>query len=293
MVIATTNSNIVPVRSGQILGLGPHGFHRMHYSEWGVLDNPHVLVCVHGLTRNGRDFDWLAAALAQDYRVICPDLPGRGQSDWLADPADYGLPLYLNDLTVLLGRLGVEQVDWLGTSLGGWLGIAMAAQAATPIRRLLVNDIGPEVPKEALERIAIYAGREPEFLSLEALEDYIRTVYAPFGPLDDSVWRHLAQHSARVLPTGNYQMHYDPGIGESFRHRASEWVDLWAIWDRVQCPVRVLRGERSDLLTCETAAKMQARGPTVDVIEFPGVGHAPMITTEAEINTVREWLLRP
>ncbi|MGH8526526.1 MAG: alpha/beta fold hydrolase, partial [Gammaproteobacteria bacterium] len=144
------DTNIAPMRTGQILGLGSHGFHRMHYTEWGAPENARVLVCVHGLTRNGRDFDWLAEALSRDYRVVCPDLPGRGQSDWLEAPADYGVPLYLSDLVVLLGRLDVEQADWFGTSLGGWLGIVMAAQTGTPIRRLIVNDIGPEVPKEAL-----------------------------------------------------------------------------------------------------------------------------------------------
>ncbi|MGH8467660.1 MAG: alpha/beta fold hydrolase [Gammaproteobacteria bacterium] len=169
----------------------------------------------------------------------------------------------------------------------------MAAQAGTPIRRLIVNDIGPEVPKEALERIATYAGREPQFPELAALEAYVRVVYAPFGPLTDAAWRHLARHSARALPGGGYAMHYDPGIGEAFRRRATEWVDQWEVWDRVRCPVLILRGERSDLLTRACAAEMQRRGPKAELIEFAGIGHAPMITTEAEINAVRERLLRP
>lgn len=281
------------MRTGEILGLGPRGFHRMHYCEWGKPENPRVLLCVHGLTRNGRDFDWLAEALAADYRIVCPDLPGRGRSEWLAEGADYGVPLYLADIAVLLGRLAVNEVDWVGTSLGGWLGIALAAQPGSPIRRLIVNDIGPEVPKEALDRIATYAGREPQFQDLDAVETYLRVVYAPFGPLADSIWRHLARHSARLLPGGGYAMHYDPAIGESFRRRAAEGRDHWPLWEAVRCPVCVLRGARSDLLTPDIAAQMQARAPPAEVIEFPGIGHAPMLTTPKEIDAVREFLLRP
>lgn len=278
-------------RSEYVLGLGPHGFHRLHYTEWGDPANARVLVCAHGLTRNGRDFDILAQALQPTYRVVCPDLPGRGLSDWLADAADYGYALYLNDMAVLLARLKVEQVDWLGTSLGGLLGMLLAAWPDTPIRRLLLNDIGPFVPQAALERIGAYLGRDPRFKDPQGLEDYLRVVHAPFGDLTDPQWRHLALHSLRRLPSGDYALHYDPALSEAYRQSNTAAADLWPVWEAIRCPVMVLRGETSDLLLPETVVEMQARGPKVQVAELRGCGHAPALMAEEQIEVVRDFLL--
>ena len=279
-------------RSEYVLGLGPHGFHRLHYTEWGDPANPRVLVCVHGLTRNGRDFDALAQALQGDYRIVCPDLPGRGASDWLPESADYGYSLYLNDMAVLLARLQVEQIDWLGTSLGGLLGMLLAAQPRTPIRCLLLNDAGPFVPQAALARIAAYVGGDPRFKDLQGAEDYLREVHAPFGNLTDAQWRHLAVISTRLLPSGEYRLHYDPALGTAFREKASEPMDLWPIWEAIRCPVKVLHGETSDLLLTDTLEGMKTRGPAAQVIELPGCGHAPALMAQEQIEAVRELLLR-
>lgn len=176
----------MPMTENSYLSLGPHGFHKIDYFEWGTRDQDGTLICVHGLTRRGRDFDFIAQALEDRYRVACPDLPGRGNSHWLAVPADYGPPTYIQDMAALIARLDVEEVDWIGTSLGGLLGMMLAAQPNTPIRKLVVNDVGGYIDKPALERIAGYVGQNPEFDDLDALERYLREVAAPFGPLTDA-----------------------------------------------------------------------------------------------------------
>lgn len=275
------------------LGLGPHGFHRVAYHEWGEPASPRVAVCVHGLTRTGQDFDDLAGALAgvAGYRVACPDLPGRGESAWLPRPEDYAYPVYLSDLTALLARLDAEAVDWVGTSLGGLLGLMLAAQPGSPIRRLVLNDVGPFLPKAALERIGAYVGTDPRFESLGALEAYLRHVHAPFGPLTDEQWRRLAEKSARRLPDGAWALHYDPAIGAAVRAVPPQDVDLWTLWDAVRCPVLVLRGAESDVLLRETAEEMARRGPRARLVELPGVGHAPALLAPDQIGVVREWLV--
>jgi pimeloyl-ACP methyl ester carboxylesterase len=263
----------------------------VHYTEWGDPDNDSVLICVHGLTRNSRDFDLLATVLQQDYRVVCPDLPGRGLSEWLPDKADYQYSHYLQAMAVLLARLRVEQVEWLGTSLGGVIGLLLAGQPNTPIRRLLLNDVGPFISKAALARIGAYVGKAPRFKDLHHLEAYVRTVYAGFGELTDAQWGHLAFHSGKRLPNGEYALHYDPAIGEMFRKQVSHPVDLWKTWDAICCPVRVLRGEHSDVLTRETMAEMQVRGPKAEVIEFRRCGHAPALMATEQIMAVRDWFV--
>ena len=275
------------------LGLGPHGFHRVAYHEWGEPAGPRVAVCVHGLTRTGRDFDDLAGELAGagGYRVVCPDLPGRGESAWLPRPEDYAYPVYLADLAALLARLDAEAVDWVGTSLGGLLGLMLAAQPGSPIRRLVLNDVGPFLPKAALERIGAYVGADPRFESLDALESYLRQVHAPFGPLTAAQWRRLAERSARRLPDGAWALHYDPAIGAAVRAVPPQDVDLWTLWDAVRCPVLVLRGAESDVLLGETAEEMVRRGPRVRLVEFPGTGHAPALLAPDQIGVVRDWLL--
>lgn len=270
--------------------ISPSGLHRMVYREWGARDNPDVLICAHGLSRNGRDFDDLARGLKRDFRVICPDVVGRGRSDWLPDPACYGVPQYVADMMVLIARLDVESVNWLGTSMGGLIGMALASLARTPIKRLLLNDVGPVISAESLRRIGDYIGRAPKFDTFADAEKYIRLVSAPFGTLTDAQWRHLTETNLRQSADGRLEMCYDPAIAESFRRAtAAGEIDLWPIYERITCPTLVVRGEHSDLLTPETVQAMSARGPRPEIVDVPGVGHAPMFMDEAQIAIARDF----
>ncbi len=272
--------------------LSPAGFHKMAYVEWGDPANPRVLVCVHGLTRCGRDFDFLAQALAADYRVVCPDVVGRGMSDWLRDPQHYAIPQYAQDMVALLARLDVESVDWLGTSMGGMIGMALAAQPQSPVKRLILNDVGPVIAAGALARIGEYLATPPDFASPEEAEAYIRVIAAPFGQLTDAQWRHLTAHVIKSGPTGRFQLRYDPGIAAPFAAAAGEGKDIefWPIYDAISCPTLVIRGARSDLLSRETVAAMMARGPKASSVEIPDVGHAPMFMDDAQVAVVRGFL---
>jgi pimeloyl-ACP methyl ester carboxylesterase len=272
------------------LGLGPHGFHKVAYTSWGDTGIDRVAICVHGLTRNGRDFDALAQALAPNYRVACPDIAGRGGSDWLLHPEDYGYPLYMNDMAALIARLDVDAVDWIGTSMGGLIGMMLAAQPNSPIRRLVINDVGPFIPKGALERIGGYVGSRTHFRDIEEADSYLRTVHATFGPLSDAQWRHLATHSVRRDEGGGFTLHYDPRIGDAFAGPIED-IDLWNIWDAIDCPVLVLRGGESDLLLPETAQRMVTSGPDAELIEIPGVGHAPALMDPDQIGAIKDWLV--
>jgi len=271
--------------------LGPHGFHRLAYRDWpGPKDAP-VLICVHGLTRNARDFDTLAAALSAHYRVICPDMPGRGDSEWLAHGADYDNPLYLADIAALTARLDVERVDWVGTSMGGIIGMLLAAMPGAPIRRMVINDVGPVIPKDGLQRIADYVGLDPKFPDLAALGAMLRFVHAPFGPLTDEQWHKMAEQSSRRLPDGSYALHYDPKIAEPFKAMTGKDVEFWDQWDKITCPVLLLRGAQSDILRRSDAEAMTQRGPRARLIEFAGIGHAPALLVEDQIAAVRDFLL--
>lgn len=281
------------MRERDVLCLSPTGFHSMAYAEWGDPTNRKVLVCVHGLTRCGRDYDFLAQAMASEYRVVCPDVVGRGRSDWLANKALYGVAQYTADMTNLLARLDVASVDWVGTSMGGLIGMVLAAQPKSPIRRLLLVDVGPVVTAAAIARIAGFVGQAPPFDSLEQAEAYLRVVAAPFGELSDAQWRHLAEHSMKRGDDGKYRVHYDPGIAEPFRAAMGEGKDheLWPIYDAIRCPTQVLRGETSDVLLRETAREMGQRGPRAQVVEIAGVGHAPMLLDDAQVSLARDFLL--
>lgn len=272
-----------------ILALGPHGFFRMAYTEWGDPANSRVLLCVHGLTRNGRDFDRIAQALAGRWRVVCPDMPGRGESDWLEDKRDYAVPVYAGAIAALIAHLGVEQVDWLGTSMGGIIGMHIAALPRSPIRSLIVNDVGPFLPAAAIERIAAQLG-ESRFDSLDAVEERLRTRYASFGALTDEDWRHLAEISARPTGDGGFRMHYDPGIADAMSGQKIADIAFWPVWESIRCPVLALRGAESDLLLAETAEEMSRRGPRAEVAVIPGCGHAPALMDAHQIGVVRHWL---
>ena len=268
------------------------GLHRMAYTQWGDPDNPKVLICVHGLTRNGRDFDELARAMASDYRVICPDVVGRGRSGWLRDPSAYVFPQYVADLLVLLARLDVESVDWLGTSMGGVIGMWIASQEDSPIARLVLNDVGPLIPVASLQLISEYVGRAPRFDTYEDAEKYVRLVSQPFGRLTDAQWRHLTEFSLQHAADGRLEMRYDPAIGDPFRHELQAGdVNLWPLYDSIRCPTLVVRGADSTVLTRDTLREMATRGPRPQTAEIAGAGHAPMFLDDAQIQVVREFLL--
>ena len=282
--------DIMPMTEHSILGLGPHGFHRLVYFEWGDPAQERVLVCVHGLTRRGRDFDDLARALEDRYRVICVDLPGRGRSDWLPLSAGYQPTTYVQDMVALIARLGVEQVDWLGVSLGGLMGMMLAAQPKTPIRRLVLDDIGGYVGVEALQQIATYVGQDPVFPDRAGLEAYMRSVNLGYGPLTDAQWAQIIEHGHRIDENGQWRQHYDPKLAEPFKAGFSEAVSLWPLWEAIACPVLILRGGLSEILTRETADDMVARKPGTTLVEFANVGHAPMLMAGDQITAVRDWL---
>ena len=271
--------------------LGPSGFHKLAYREWPGPAGAPTLVCVHGLTRNGRDFDHLAAALSARYRVVCPDMPGRGLSDNLADSAQYNYGLYLNDLAALVARLDVENLDWLGTSMGGILGMMMAATPGNPIRRLVINDIGAVIAKAGLERIASYIGLDPKFDSLDALADAMAANFVGSDRVPRAQILKLAQGASRILPDGRYGLAYDPHIADVFKSTPPQDVDLFPVWDRIACPTLVLRGGVSDILPRDVAEQMTQRGPKARLVEFEGIGHAPWLATQDQIAPVRDFLL--
>ena len=276
-------------RSASLSCLSKTGFHRIAYRDYGTPGSVPV-ICLHGLARHARDFDALAETLATaGRRVVCADMAGRGDSDWLRDPRDYGYPQYLADTAALIARLDSPQVDLVGTSMGGLIGMMLAAQPDNPLRRLVINDVGPFIPKAALARILEYVGRDPRFSDPAAVEAYHRSTYRSFGDLSDAQWRHLSETSLRWDGDG-WRLHYDPRIAEPLRQAELADVDLWALWDRIDCPVLVLRGADSDLLLPETAAEMARRGPRAKVIGVPGCGHAPALLEPAQINAIRDWL---
>jgi pimeloyl-ACP methyl ester carboxylesterase len=258
----------------------------MAYWEWGPEDGP-VVLCVHGLTRTGRDFDPLAAALGDRFRVICPDLPGRGASEWLHQAKLYEPIGYLQALSHLMAVVGREMA-WVGTSLGGLCGMMMAAADNAPITRLVLNDVGPMIPASALRRISDYVAHHPEFPDLEAVEAHLRRIHAPFGRLTDAQWAHLARHSAREMPDGHYTMHYDPEIGRAIRGFIPIDVDMSGWWRRVHVPVMAIRGSESDLLLPRTLDRMEREGARTIIVE--GAGHAPALMDEPTIAEIRDFL---
>ena len=288
-------AKIVP-RFDELPVLGPHGFTRVGYTEWGERNAPRTVVCVHGLTRNSRDFDFLAQRLVErGARVIAPDLPGRGRSQFLPHAEDYGTPLYVTAMAALIARLEVDAVDWVGTSLGGHIGMEIAARPHAPIRRLVLNDFGARIPVDALHRIAAYLRRARLFRTLDEVEAYLRDVYAPFGPLTDAQWRHMAVHGV-VQDQGGLRLHYDPGIVEQFSRPMLLDVVLWRVWEHVTCPTLIMRGAASDLLLASTAAEMTRRGAAaregrVSCVEVPGCGHAPSLMSDDQIGVVADFLL--
>jgi pimeloyl-ACP methyl ester carboxylesterase len=287
---ATPASSAVP-RQLFVQCASPSGLHRVAYTEWGERDNPRVLVCVHGLTRSGRDFDRLAAALSDRYRVVCPDVVGRGLSSWLADPKGYGVPQYVADMVTLIARLGVERVDWFGTSMGGLIGMALAGLLGTPIRKMVLNDIGPHIEPAALERIGSYLGKDERFTTLRDGIDHAAQLARSFGPLSADEWREINTPLLHEVD-GTWRFRYDPRIAQPFaastpEQNAGGEAYLWRAFAAIRYPVLVVRGAESDLLSRDTVVKMVETGQRVSSAEIDGVGHAPAFIDARQIDIAR------
>jgi pimeloyl-ACP methyl ester carboxylesterase len=288
------------------------GGHRMAYWLWGDAAAAHLVVCVHGLSRQGRDFDVLARALlaraaaqGQALRVVCPDVVGRGDSDWLKEPMGYQFPTYVGDMLTLLGTLAqqapIARLDWVGTSMGGLIGLMLAGAPDLPLplpmRRLVLNDVGPVIEWQALQRIGQYLGKSGPFESVEAGAARLRELAPGFGPHTDAQWLALSRPMLRPAPQGGWRLHYDPAIAVPYaavteESSAQGEALLWQLYDQVTAETLVLRGADSDLLSAATARAMQARGPRPRVLEFAGVGHAPTLVADDQVAAVCDFLLR-
>ena len=276
--------------------LDARGLHRMAWHEWGDPANPRVVVCVHGLSRQGRDFDTLARALAGEFRVVCPDVVGRGHSDRLADPTGYQIPAYVADMVTLLAQLDAGELHWVGTSMGGLIGLGLAALARSPVRSLVLNDVGPVIEAVALQRIGSYLGQARRFADEQAGADYLWSISSSFGPHTPAQWLALSRPQLRPAPDGDgWVQHYDPAIALPLQAVTPEAAAageafLWHCWDALRCPVLLLRGAESDLLSAQTAQAMTERGPSTRLVTFPGVGHAPTLVAPEQVAVVRDWL---
>jgi pimeloyl-ACP methyl ester carboxylesterase len=269
----------------------------MAYWEWGDTANPHVVVCVHGLTRQGRDFDTLARSLSTDVRVVCPDVVGRGHSDWLADPMHYGVAQYVADMVTLLARVNAPRVDWVGTSMGGLIGLSVAALPNSPLGRFVINDVGPTLAPEGLARIGGYVGRVAQWNTLDEAADALWQISQGFGVHTREQWLALTEPQLK-RDADKWVPRSDPQIALPFKATTPAMAQagealLWQAWDRLTLPVLLTRGADSDLLSPATAHAMTQRGPRARLVEFAGVGHAPMFVQPDQIAAVREFLLSP
>lgn len=268
----------------------------MAYKQWGDSNNPNVLVCVHGVARVSDDFDVLARALSDIYRVVCPDVVGRGRSDWLRDSRYYVVPQYASDMVTLLARLEAETVDWFGTSMGGLIGMALAALPGSPVRKLLLNDVGPSLNPAALTRIGEYLGQPVRFGTFDEAAHYIRTISQTFGPHTDEEWRKLAADVLRQDQDGRWILHYDAGLANPIKAMTPESTQrdaalLAATYDAITCRTMVVRGAESDLLTREVAQSMTERGPKASLVEIAGVGHAPTFVHADQIAIAKDFFV--
>ncbi len=282
------------------------GGHRMAYWDWGNPAHSHVVVCVHGISRQGRDFDTLARALigpdGQRCRVVSVDIAGRGHSDWLKDPRGYQVPSYAADMGALLATLRasgtVKTIDWVGTSMGGLIGIALAPQPGAGLRKLVLNDVGPVVQWSALQRISSYIGADPRFESVQAGADAMWQVSTSFGPHTPAQWLALSQPMLRPVSDGSggkFKLHYDPAISIPVKATTPELAAqgeamLWQLYDAITCDTLLIRGAESDLLSPATAQAMQVRGPKAKLVEFAGVGHAPTLMAPDQAAAVTSFL---
>ena len=288
-------SAIDQVRIDTVQCISPSGLHRMAYKEWGDPANPKVLLCVHGVTRVSDDFDDIARHLSSEYRVVCPDVVGRGRSDWLRNPMHYQLPLYVSDMVTLLARLNVSGVDYLGTSMGGLIAMGLASLPDNPIRKLILNDVGPVLDPVAIARISGYIGKSMRFASAAEAAAYIRSISLPFGEHTEEQWDKICSDVLRQDADGTWRRHYDLGLAQSIQATTPELAQagqnlLWAAYDAIRCPTLLLRGEHSDLLSAETALAMTQRGPRARLVEFARVGHAPTLVQADQIAVISTFL---
>lgn len=262
----------------------------IHFMEWGA-QHTDTVIAWHGLARTGRDMDELAEHLSTRYRVICPDTIGRGLSQWSPQPEkEYNLAFYSRLAVALVDQLGLQRFHWVGTSMGGAIGLVCAAGPLKGrITRLVLNDIGPKLADAAIQRIRSYAGSPPAFDTVGELEAYFRTVYKPYGWLSDAQWRRLTETSTRRLPDGRVTPHYDPAMVQQFVHHPTDY-DRWDDYERIDVPVLCLRGETSDLLLADTADAMRERGPRALVVTVPGCGHAPALNVPDQLELVTRFL---
>ncbi len=292
----STKQSLKAYSTHHFLGLGFHGFHCIHYLEWGTPPKgtrKETLVCVHGITRNAHDFDYFSERMSDKYRLICPDIVGRGESDHLPDHQGYDYLQYNADMNALLARLNETQIDWLGSSMGGIIGMILASVAQSPIRRLIINDIGPEISREPLTRIGDYIGKSGEFDAPDDVEKYLREIYSEFGPMSDDDWKQMVHFSTRRTKTGKYRLKMDPSVGDAFRDSISLFdVDLWDTWEKITCPVLILRGKNSSFLSEETAHKMLTCGPDATLVEFDDIGHTPTLRNEEQVAVIRDWMTK-
>lgn len=298
------------MKKGYFLGLSEEGFHHIAYSEWSGSASHHTpepLICAHGLTRNSRDFDTLAAYISsRGQAVFCPDIVGRGDSDWLKNPLHYTYEQYLADMNGMITRTGATQVDWLGTSLGGLLGMVLASQPNTPIKRLILNDIGPQIPTKGLMRLSAYAGKDPDFTSIEEAKRYYKKVMADIGDLTDAQWQIITENTIREVSPGKYIAKTDHGVKLSQAKSKLAWkavmhpfkafegslfdVDLWHIWRKVTCPVLLIHGKKSDILLPSIIRKMCTIHPDTEIMEIDDAGHAPALLNTAQHEMIFKWL---
>lgn len=278
------------IKTQYVTSCSTGGLHQLAYTDWGDLNNPNVLICSHGLTRNKHDFDVLAEKLSAKRRVICFDLPGRGESSWLNNKMAYDYTQYVVDALMVIARANIDKVDWLGTSMGGLLGMALSSLPDSPINKLIINDVGPYLPKAALQRIAEYVGQQPAFDTTEELGRYIRTVYAGFGDLSEQQWDMMLTYGQRQLDNGQFTLNYDPEISNVFLNKSLEDINLWPVWEAIKQPTLVIKGETSDLLMDETAKKMTTTGPKPTLATIPNTAHAPALMNGTDIQMVEGWL---
>lgn len=286
------------------------GGHRMAYWGWGDPQAPRLVVCVHGLSRQGRDFDVLAQALVErsngSARVVCPDVAGRGRSDWLKDPQGYVLPTYVGDMLALLAQLHkeapIQDLSWFGTSMGGLIGMGVAGTPKLPlparIKRLVLNDVGPVIQWEAIRRIGAYIGQAGRFATLQQAADAMWAISSSFGPHTAAQWLALSEPMLKPHPEGGFMLHYDPAIGEPVKamteqQAADGQATLWSLYDAIDARTLLMRGAQSDLLSHETAVEMTERGPRAQLVEFEGVGHAPTLVAAGQVQVATGFLLKP
>ena len=284
------------VRIESVQCMSPDGLHTMAYKEWGEADNPNVLVCVHGLTRVSDDFDALARIASREFRVICPDVVGRGRSGWLRNSKNYQVPQYVSDMVTLFARLKAEQIYFLGTSMGGMIGMGLASLKDNPIQKLILNDIGPNLNVTALTRISQYVSQPMRFTSFDEASHYIRSISQTFGEHTEDEWHKICNDVLRRDTDGMWIRHYDLNLGMAMQAINPELANamqvmMWAAYDAITCPTLLLRGAESDLLLQDTAIQMTRRGPMASLVEFEKVGHAPTLVHDDQISPIIDFLM--